>query len=280
MGDNRKGSTVSREIGFIDLSSVSHVIPFEKQKGVWDKNYRDTKDDFSDITKIRLDKEKYLELLNVKREKAGVQTLKYEKKLEESAFKRGEVMLEYDDFSFEATKSGYPMLKALNDVGYSNITYGETYAHGYFEAEELIDNQFEFPNTEKFLLNKDNQEIGISEVEGTINNCPTQIIVLHFAGYVPPNYAEDEVNGWGRIINNMDQVIPSWEEGLKYPQVNKEDLNKLIGILYQRKRNAESIYYAMKANRWLTDEQKEFVKIDKDLFDQANELINKLNKKE
>jgi len=167
----------------------------------------------------------------------------------------------------------------MADVGYSTITYGEAPTQGYFEADELIDNQFQFPNSKKFLLNKDNQEVGISEVEGETNGCPTQVIVQHFAGYVPPNYTKETVDGWGKLINDLNNIIPSWEKIKDWSNVNKDDLNKLLGLMYKRKNNAEAIYYRMKANQWLTNAENRMVDEDKSLYDQIEILANKLNGK-
>lgn len=279
MGDNRKGSGDSREIGFVDIKDVDHVLSIEDQRGKWDKKWRNTDKDFDTSSKIKLDREKYLDVLNAKRKEAGVRPLKYQPKLEKSASLRGEVILKYDDFSWEATKSGYTMYNAMLDANYSNITYGEAPTQGYFEADELIDNQFQFPKSKDFLLNKDYEEIGIGEVEGTINGCPTQVIVQHFAGYVPPNYKESDIQSWGALINDLNNVIPGWEKIKGYPNINQDDLDKLIGLMYQRKNQAEAVYYKMKANQWLTEQEKSYIDQDKSLYDQINVLANKLNGK-
>lgn len=279
MGDNRKGSGDSREIGFVDFKDISHVISLSSQKGVWDKNYRDTINDINESSKIKLDKDKYLELLNKEREKAGVKPLKYQPKFEQSAFKRGEVILKFNDFSYNATRSGYLMKTAMYDVGYSNIVWNEAMLQGYYDANEMIEYYFEFPKWKEFLLEKDYQEIGIAEVQGQINGCPTQVIVQHFAGYVPPNYTKETIDSWGRVINNMDEIIPSWEKVRGSQYFNQDDLNKLLGLMYKRKSNAESIYYAMKANQWLTNNQELMIKEDEDLYKQGEVLVKKLNGK-
>lgn len=279
MGDNRKGSGDSREFGFVDFKDINHILPLANQKGVWDKNWRDTGKDFDETSKIRLDKNKYLELLNEKRKEAGIKPLTYQPKLELSAFKRGKVILKLDDFSFEATKSAYTMRRAMSDAGYSNITYGEAPTQGYFEAEELIDNQFQFPKTKEFLLNEDNQEIGIAEVEGEISGCPTQVVVQHFAGYVPPNYTTETIDSWGRVINNMNEIIPSWEKMKNWRGINRDDLDRLLELLYKRKNNAEAIYYRMKANQWLTDVENQIVSGGNDIYNQIEILADKLNGK-
>lgn len=281
MGDNRKGSGDSREIGFVDFNEITEVLPIESQKGVWDKKYRDTSKDFDEASKIKIDKQKYLKLINSKRKEAKLRLLKYQPKLEKSALFRGETILKFDDFSWEATRSGYTMSKAMRDANYSNITYGELPAQGYFEADELIDNHFQFAETKDFLLNKDYQEVGIAEVEGKINDCPTQIIVLHLAGYVPPNYSADLINSWEKILINLRDIQGSWQELKKYVPIYskyKNDVDRINDIIAQRISMVDRIVTKMKANQWLSTEEDRYTRnTDKALADEEYSLADKLN---
>lgn len=280
MGDNRKGSGDSREFGSVDFNDVKSVIPFQKQKGKLDKNYRDTLRDLSDSTKIKLDKTQYLELLNSKRNEAGVKSLKYQPLLEKSADKRGEIILEYNDFSFEATKSGVTMQRSMADVGYSNITYGEAPTQGYFEAEELIDNQFQYPKTKEFLLNKDNQEVGIAEVEGEINGCPTQVIVQHFAGYVPPNYSQATIDGWQKTLSRLIEIQPSWsrlKDNSSFYQSRKQDVDRINEIISIRIANLQAVVNKMKSNQWLTKQENDYTYQDEALYKEQEVITTRLN---
>ena len=277
MGDNRKGSGDSREIGFIDIKDIDHVLPFKSQKGGLDKFWRDTSKDFEESSKIKLDKQKYVDLLNEKRKEAKVKLLKYQPKLENSAFKRGEVILKYDDFSFEATRSGHTMTRAMADAGYSNIVYGEAPQLGYYEAEELIENQFEFPETKRFLLNNDYQEIGISEVEGTLNGCPAQVLVQHFAGYVPPNYKKEDIESWRNAVSSLNSVIPSWEKTVGWKNINQEDLKKLLDLLYRERTIVSNVLAKMDSNKWLTKQEEDSIKEYESLVKESVALANKLN---
>ncbi len=279
MGDNRKGSGDSREIGFIEMTAVNHVLPFKNQTGTLDKTWRDTINDLDEKSKIKIDKDKYLQLLNEKRKEAGVRELKYQPKLETSANKRGEVILKFDDFSFEATESGYTMSKSMRDAGYSNTVWGEAPTHGYYEAEELIDNQFQFPESKKFLTDKTYQEVGISEVEGEINGCPTQVIVQHFAGYVPPNYKQADIDSWKTSLSRLREIQPSWN-GLKNNsnfQNNKTDIDRINEVIAIRIGNISAIVSRMEANQWLTGAEQKMVDQDKSLYDEQEALAAKLN---
>ncbi|GIW67963.1 MAG: hypothetical protein KatS3mg096_831 [Candidatus Parcubacteria bacterium] len=280
MGDNRKGSSDSREIGFIEISAVKYVLPIKDQKGDLIKHWRDTTKDFDESSKIRLDKEKYLQLLNEKRKEFKVKPLKYQKKLQLSAQKRGEIILKYNDFSFEATKSGYTMEKAMREVNYFNIVWGEAPTQGYFEAEELIENQFQFPETKEFLLNKDYQEIGIAEVEGEINGCPTQVIVQHFAGYVPPNYSKEVIESWRLLLNRLKEIQPGWQSVKDYKEFyekNKTDVDRINEIISIRINNISAIVSRMEKNQWLTKEEEAMIKNDEVLSKEQEEIATRLN---
>lgn len=281
MGDNRKASDDSRiDVGFVDYNDIRYVLPFKDQLGKLDKGWHNPKNDDKEFARIILDKNKYLELLNKKREEEKLKSLTYQSKLEKSSIFRGKAILKYDDFSYSATRSGYTQVQAMNDAGYSNIVWNEGIIQGNYDAEELIDYLFEFPDWKKNLLeDKDFQEIGIAEVKGEINGCPAEVIVQHLAGYVPPNYKEEDIQGWGKLIDSLNNVIPGWEKIKGYPNVNQDDLNKLLGIMYKRKNNAEAIYYRMKANQWLTTTEQQMIIDDKTLYDQEDALANKLNGK-
>lgn len=280
MGDNRKGSGDSREIGFIELSAVNHVLPLKNQKGTLDQAWRDTSKDFDESSKIKLDKDKYLQLLNEKRLEAGAKEIKYEPKLEVSASKRGEKILEFDDFSFEATQSGYTMSQAMRDANYYNTVWGEAPTQGYYEAEELIDNQFQFPESKKFLLEKTYQEVGIAEVEGEINGCPTQVIVQHFAGYVPPNYKQADIDSWKTSLSRLKEIQPSWanlKNNTDFYLKNKADVDRINEIIAIRIANISTIVSRMEANQWFSAAEQNMVDQDKPLYDEQESIANRLN---
>lgn len=281
MGDNRKASGDSREIGFISLNDVNHVIPLDRQRGILDKNWRNVSNDLNESSKIKLDKQKYLELLNKKRKENGVKLLTYEPKLEMSANKRGEIILKYNDFSFEATKSGYTMSRAMADSNYSNVTYGESMRMGYYDADELIENQFEFPEGKNFLLNKNYEEMGVAEVEGNLNDCPSQILVIHFAGYIPAVYKQSDIDSWKTTLIRLKEIFPSWatikDYSLTYNN-NKKDADRLLEIINYRIGMIERIINKMENKQWLSSEEDIFWDgEDLRLFNEQEDIAKKLN---
>lgn len=281
MGDNRKGSGDSRhELGFVDINDVHHILPLQKQTGLYDQNWRDTSSDLSDDAKIKVNKNEYLKLLNEKRSQANLKPFKLNEKLNLSARYRANTILKYNDLSFEATKSGYTVKKSLDDAQYFNTTWGEAPTSGYYNAQELLDNYFEFTSSREFLLNKDYQDIGIAEVEGEINGCPTQIIVQHFGGYIPPNYKEDVIFGWKEMLINLKSIQPSWknlENNLEFYNLNKADIDKLNQLIDTRIKNLTAIVSKMESNKWLSKEELEYTYQDETLFDEQQKIAKKLN---
>lgn len=282
MGDNRRGSGDSRsELGLINYTDIDHIIPLEKQVGELEKNWHDPSNDLDENNEVKLDVNNYVDLLNGKRAEAGLKPLKYQPKLEESAGLRGETIVKYNDFSFDATKSGYTMVKAMNDANYSNIVYGEVPTQGYYEAEDLIENQFAFPESKAFLLNKEYQEVGVSIVKGDLNGCPTQIIVQHFAGYVPPNYKEADIVSWEQALKDLKKIQPSWKNigSAKFYDDYKKDMKRISVVIAQRISNIQKIAGRMRANQWLTAEEIRMTNMDESLANEQNSLADKINKK-
>lgn len=280
MGDNRKGSGDSRqELGFVSISDIDRVIPWDIQKGVLDKSWHDTTNDLADSSKISIDKNHYLELLNAERKKAGSKPLKYEPKLEESAKLRGEKILEYDDLSWEATRSGYPMWKAMSAVNYSNITYGEAPSLGLYEADELLENQLAFAETKKFLFNNDYQEVGIAEIEHTVDGCPKQITVAHFGGYVPPNYSNDLIDSWEKSLAGLRNIQPGWSNLRSSPLYNshKEEVDKINEIISLRISRISTAISKMRQQKWLSNEENKWLGADTALSKDQEVLADKLN---
>ncbi|MCS7093441.1 MAG: signal peptidase I [Patescibacteria group bacterium] len=282
MGDNRKGSSDSREIGFVDIADVKLVLPLEHQMVKFTKYWRKTDNDFQDEAKIRLDKRKYLELLNQKRRELGISPLRYQEKLEISAKLRGQAMIKFNDLSFEATISGYTMKKAMNEAGYDNIIWGETLVEGYLEVEELIEYQTQFPRTVKFLIDPKFQEFGIAEIEGKINNCPTNLIVSHFAGYVPPNYPREVVDGWERFLNGLIEIrneMNTMKQNQNFYEKYQKEIDDIHQILEQRIQKLAPIVEKIRKNLWLSEEEEKILNEDRSIHEKNNELLEILYEK-
>ncbi|KKQ38899.1 MAG: Signal peptidase I [Candidatus Roizmanbacteria bacterium GW2011_GWA2_37_7] len=281
LGDNRKISMDSRQIGFVSIADILFYIPFEKQEEQYGLKWRDAGHDFDTEHESLFDIDLYLKLLNNERVQHDLDALNYQIKLEQSAKRRAETMLSYNEFDSKASKSGYTMKDAMNDVGYSNIVYGEFPMLGYYDAEELFDAFLEQPGARDFLLNEDYDEIGVSTFVGELNKCPVQVVVQHLAGYIPPNYGSGEIASFKEAIDRLKEIGPGWQRLTSYQefyQQNKADVDRMNEIITIRISRFEQIEKQMEANKWLTKEQNQWIKDDEQLSQEQNQIADKLNK--
>lgn len=281
LGDNRKASNDSRhEVGLIEDKDIGYILPRDKQKRLWDKNFRDTSKDKEEESKIKLDKQKYLEFLNSLRVESGLKPLKYQQGLETSASLRGKNILKFNDFSFEASKSGFTIEKAFAEAGYWNPIRGESIISGYYSSDELVEGISEFKKSAAVITDKNIEEIGIAEVEGEINGCPAQVIVQHFAGYVPPNYPKEQVESFKKGLASLEEIGPSWKslkEETRFYESYKKDIDRLVEIIDNRIANLRPIVKKITDNLWLTAKENEYLKQDEALSNEQDELARKIN---
>ncbi len=278
MGDNRKGSADSREIGFVPIKDIDLVLPLAKQKSLLDKNWHDASNDLNDSAKPKIDKAKFIALLNKKRKEKEAIGLKYQPKLEKSAFLRGQVILKYNDFE---QKNSYTMERSMAEANYWNSYWWEVSIQGYYEAEELIEDYLErdWTDAKETWFDKKFDDIGIAEVEGELNNCPTQVIVIHVAGYIPATYDKKVVDSWRTSVDNLNSIIPSWENVKGKGWINEEDLSRLLNLLYKERIITLRILSKMDANQWLTSEDNNLINEYEKMSKESTDLANKLNKR-
>jgi uncharacterized protein YkwD len=280
MGDNRKVSMDSRDIGLIDKEDIEFYLPYEEQLQTASSKWRDASQDENYALQTEFNQDKYIAMLNQKRQELGLQKLKYQPKLTETARKRAEVMLQYNDLSFEATRSGYTMEKAMTEAGYWNVVYGEVPTLGYYNEQELFDSFFEYEESKEFFMEPEYNEIGISTFVGKINGCPVQIVVQHLAGYKPPNYTANEIQSWKNALDNLRQVQPGWQklkENDNFYNKNKTKVDRINEIIKIRTANISGIVSKMQSDQWLTDQEKQYMNQDKALYKEQNELAEEIN---
>src|SRR3990167_4482906 len=280
LGDNRKISMDSRQIGFISYKDIEYYIPFEKQQKRFADKWRDTAHDLDTEFESLFDAAEYVSLLNEERKKNNLDSLSYEPKLEESASLRAQSMLKYDDFSFEAEKSGYTMERAMNDVGYTNIIFGEFPMTGYFTAGELFKAFLERPALRDFLMKPDYDDIVVSTFVGSLNGCPVQVVVQHLAGYVPPNYGSGEIASWKEGLERLKNIQPGWQrikDVDEFYNKYKTEVDRMNEIIATRISHMEQIVKRMQANEWFTSEEDQWVNQDKDLSKEQDDLADLLN---
>ena len=278
LGDNRKASLDSRfEIGYVKLTDIRHVLPLKEQEP-YKKNWRNTENDLQFAHTSTVDVRDFVTRLNKVRREKNQPRLKIQENLNKSSRIRGQIILNTDDFSVEATRSGVTLEKAVRQAGYRNIIFAELIIRGYFQADELLENLFEFPDSTKILLSEEYQDIGMSPILGDVNNCPTQAIVIHLGGYKPPNYQKEDVESWKKLVNNLTEILPSWENLKNASNIDQRKLEKLVSLLKTRLANAQKIYGRLSRNEWLTVDEEQMVKNDDRLHSEAEILISELNK--
>ena len=277
MGDNRKASLDSRfELGFVKMGQINYVLDLNDQD-LFKKNWTTTGHD-PDLSQAKdADPILFIDLLNKIRREKNLTELKSVPNLNKSATIRGEIILETDDFSVEATRSGLTLDRANRQSGYRNIITAEVFAKGFFEPAELMENLFEFPDTKKLLLSPEFQDIGLSAVKSDIRNCPTQVNVIHLGGYKPPEYKNEDIKNWKSLIDNLAEVLPSWESIRNTSGIDGKKAERLIYLLQTRLSNARLIYSRLSANQWLTDNELNLVEKDIELHKEAQDLIGQLN---
>lgn len=279
MGDNRKASLDSRfELGLVDISDIRFIMPVSEQ-GDLRKSFRDTFGDTSLANTATLDPQEFVKLLNRKRNENSLSPYKLNPLLSQSAKRRGSVMIATNDFSSEATRSGITLDKALKETGYRNVIFAEVSTRGFYEADELLDNLLEFPATKNILYSDKYQEIGLAAVVGNISNCPVEAVVVHLGGYVPPNYKAEDIDSWRKLLDNLSQAISSWSQLENAVNVDQNKLGQLLNVLRRRQDIATKVYARMKANQWLTDEEETLASQDKNLAEEANNLVDQITKK-
>jgi len=277
MGDNRKASLDSRyELGLIDIKDIHFVLPWDKQ-GEYRVLWRDTRDDASLANTTTLDGKEFVRLLNIKRKEKDLKPLNFKEQLSISGKIRAKAMIDANDFSTEATRSGVTMMQAIKTSGYRNIIFAEVFTKGFYETEELLDNFLEFPDTKKILFSSEYQDIGLSPVVGEVDGCPVEAVVAHLGGYVPPNYKKEDIDSWQKLVDNLNSVIPTWESLRKADSIDQNKVEKLLGLLDQRRNNARKIVTRMRSNQWLTDEEESLAQNDESLARNANDIIASLN---
>lgn len=276
LGDNRKASLDSRfELGLVNLKDINYFLPLSGQVSL-KSNWRDISNDQKLSLQTTTDSAEFVKLLNQVRMQKKIPDYKLSPQLNKSSSLRGKIMLDTDDFSIEASISGLTLEKSVKQADYHNVIFAEVFSKGFYESEELLENLFEFPDTKKLLLSADYQDIGISVNLSDVKGCPTQVTVIHLGGYKPPNYPEKDIASWKELISNLTQILPSWEN-LKNSSVDQQKLEKLLSLLKTRLENAQKIYSRLNKNEWLTEAEKEFIKNDIILHDEAERLITELN---
>jgi signal peptidase I len=271
LGDNRKISSDSRyELGLVDDSDIEFVLPLSGQK-IYQSLWRDTTRDALLLGQPTLTASDFIGLVNQIRTTKNIAKLKLSPALIKSATLRGVKLL-------ENPKTTYSMKDATTDSGYTNIVLGEFISHGHFTASELLQNLLYQSSTAKQIQNSDFSDIGVASVDREINGCPTQIIVGHLGGYIPASYDQATLDSWTGLRDNLQKILPSWEQATSYNNIDQGKLSSLLTILRRRLALANEIIGVMQNKAWLSPDQETRIKNDVSDAASAEALASELNK--
>lgn len=264
LGDNRKVSSDSRfDLGFVKENDIQFYLPLAKQQ-IYASLWRDTSLDQSLSGTSTLQSEEVYRLIG---------SLKKNSQLEKSARLRGQALLSNPETNTDLSAS-------LRAAGYSNIITGEFVIYGHFTATELWENLQANYETKSQLSNPDYSELGIAAVNGVVDGCPTQIIVGHLGGYIPATYKTEVVESWVSAKNNIDQVIPSWEQAIGQTGINQDKLQKLLSLLRERRSLIVEVLTVMEEKAWISNDLQARIDRDDDVSRQIEELAKQLNQGE
>ncbi len=127
-----------------------------------------------------LTKSGIIEFTNLERGKIGLNLLKENKKLDISAQKKTEDMLEKQYFSHESPL-GTSISELVEQANYEYILIGENLALGNFkDDEDLVQAWMNSPGHRENILNRKYREIGIGLIKGVFEGKNTWLIVQHF----------------------------------------------------------------------------------------------------
>ena len=109
---------------------------------------------------------------------------------------------------------------------------------------------------------------------------PTQLIVVHAAGYIPPNYKKEYIESWKTSLSRLREIQPGWaslKNNSNFYQNNKNDVDRINEIISIRIANISTIVAKMEANQWLTATEQKMIDQDKPLYDEQEAVATRLN---
>jgi len=220
------------------------------------------------------------ELTNKERVQNGLKPLKRSVKLDEAALERAKVIIEFDEWSHEATNSGVPYTEAIKQSNYWNTVYGENLAEGQNTSSAVVKGWMNSPSHKENILDSTFQEIGVATYSGELNGRDTVVTVQLFGGYTQPGYKADYLSGWESTLNTLIKIRPSWENIKNYPsayEANKQDTDRLLEIIDTRINRIQKIVTRIKANQWFTAEENRWTYEDENLYNEQDAISKRLN---
>lgn len=221
------------------------------------------------------------DLTNKEREALKLKPLVKNTKLEEAALERAKIIIETQDWSHEAGKSGVTYQKAIANSKYYNSVKGENLAKDQTTSAQVVQQWMGSPTHRANIVDPKYQEMGIATYAGKFAGQDTIVTVQLFGGYIPPNYTKEVISSWENTLTSIQGVLPSWENTRNSPNLypnNKEKCERMITILQTRISKIQQVVTQMKANKWLSAELDKYtVSGDTSLYNEQLQLASYLN---
>ncbi|MDD4937442.1 MAG: CAP domain-containing protein [Candidatus Shapirobacteria bacterium] len=124
--------------------------------------------------------QKVLDQTNIERQKNGLNPLKYNSILSESATKKAQDMFTNNYWAHNSPLGKVPW-DFFKEVGYKYSIAGENLARDFYDTDSLMKAWMNSPTHRANIINDRYQEIGIGVVNGILGGVKTTLVVQHFA---------------------------------------------------------------------------------------------------
>lgn len=119
-----------------------------------------------------------LNLLNEKRQKKNLKTLKENKMLDYVAYLRAKTIFDTQEYTHEATRSGLTYSTVANKLGYFYKSVGENLAIGYANEEQIITDWEKSKKHADIMFSSKYAEAGTYTLEGNFYSKSGNVTVL------------------------------------------------------------------------------------------------------
>lgn len=123
--------------------------------------------------------QKVFDQTNNQRTALGLNSLKYNSILSESATKKAQDMFA-NNYWAHNSPSGTTPWDFFKSVGYQYSVAGENLARDFYDTDSLMKAWMNSPTHKANIINQKYQEIGIGVVNGTLGGIKTTLVVQHF----------------------------------------------------------------------------------------------------
>lgn len=187
--------------------------------------------------------QKVFDQTNKQRIDLGLEPLKYNSLLSQSAAKKAEDMFANNYWAHNSPKGNTPW-DFFKLVGYQYSLAGENLARDFYDTESLMKAWMNSPTHKANIINSKYQEIGVGVVNGTLGGIKTTLVVQHFgtpiAAIAETQKTETQKSTTSKdiVVNsnqNVDTIVESSQNQVlaqnQQNYINPLVLNKIFGLI-------------------------------------------------